>query len=145
MTRTARVVFASFFLSGATSLVYQVVWARALSLVFGHSTYAITAVLVAFMAGLALGSAVFARRAARIANPLRVYGALEIGIGLYCACVPFLLAAGTQTYFGIQRTLGLWPRWPRPMACSSASRATAPRSSWRLSPPPGWTAPMRRW
>ena len=107
MTRTARVVFVSFFLSGATSLVYQVVWARALALIFGHSMYAIAAVLVAFMAGLALGSAVFARRAARIGNPLRAYGMLEIGIGVYCACVPFLLSAGGQTYFGIQRALDL--------------------------------------
>ncbi len=107
MTRSARLIFACFFLSGATSLVYQVVWVRELGLVFGHSTYAITAVLAAFMAGLALGSAVFAQRAARLANPLRIYGALEIGMGLYCACVPFLLQAGAGTYFGIQRALGL--------------------------------------
>lgn len=107
MTRSTRPIFACFFLSGATSLVYQVVWVRELGLVFGHSTYAITAVLAAFMAGLALGSALFARRAARLANPLRVYAGLEIGIGLYCACVPFLLAAGAGTYFGIQRALGL--------------------------------------
>lgn len=107
MTRPTRLVFVCFFLSGATSLVYQVVWVRELGLVFGHSTYAITAVLAAFMAGLALGSAVFARLAPRLASPLRVYGALEIGMGLYCACVPFLLAAGAGTYFGIQRALGL--------------------------------------
>ena len=107
MTRSTRPIFACFFLSGATSLVYQVVWVRELGLVFGHSTYAITAVLAAFMAGLALGSAVFARRAARISNPLRVYAELEIGMGLYCACVPFLLAAGAGTYFGTQRALGL--------------------------------------
>jgi hypothetical protein len=88
-----------FFLSGLSGLIYQVVWVRELGLVFGHSTYAITAVLVAFMAGLALGSAVFARRAARLSNPLRVYAGLEIGMGLYCACVPFLLAAGAGTYF----------------------------------------------
>jgi len=107
VTRSTRPIFACFFLSGATSLVYQVVWVRELGLVFGHSTYAITAVLAAFMAGLALGSAVFARRAARISNPLRVYAGLEIGMGLYCACVPFLLAAGAGTYFGTQRALGL--------------------------------------
>jgi len=107
VTRSTRLVFACFFLSGATSLVYQVVWVRELGLVFGHSTYAITAVLAAFMAGLALGSAVFARLAPRLANPLRAYGALEIGMGLYCACVPLLLAAGAGTYFGIQRALGL--------------------------------------
>lgn len=38
---------ACFFLSGATGLVYQVVWLRMLGLVFGHTLYATTTVLVA--------------------------------------------------------------------------------------------------
>src|SRR5262245_36747420 len=60
------IVFVCFFLSGATGLIYQVLWLRMLSLVFGHTVYAITTVLAAFMGGLALGSFVFARRASRI-------------------------------------------------------------------------------
>jgi hypothetical protein len=35
---------------------YQISWLKALGLVFGSTTYAVTAVLCAFMAGLALGS-----------------------------------------------------------------------------------------
>src|SRR5262249_46651363 len=53
-----------FFLSGATALVYEVVWLRVLGLVFGHTVYAVTTVLSAFMAGLGLGSLLFGRRAA---------------------------------------------------------------------------------
>src|SRR5256885_14663519 len=46
-----------FVLSGATGLIYEVLWARMLGLVFGATTFAISAVLAAFMGGLALGSA----------------------------------------------------------------------------------------
>ena len=43
--------------SGACGLIYQVLWLRLLSLVFGVTVYAASTVLAAFMAGLALGSA----------------------------------------------------------------------------------------
>jgi predicted membrane-bound spermidine synthase len=49
-------VVACFFLSGATGLVYEVLWIRMLGLVFGHTVFAVTTVLTAFMAGLGLGS-----------------------------------------------------------------------------------------
>ncbi|HYE64561.1 MAG TPA: fused MFS/spermidine synthase, partial [Pyrinomonadaceae bacterium] len=79
-----------FILSGATGLIYEVLWARMLGLVFGATTFAISAVLAAFMGGLALGSAWAGRLAARIKRPLRVYGILEIGIAFYALVVPVL-------------------------------------------------------
>ena len=42
-------------------MIYEVAWTRALSLVVGSSTYAFTAMLLAFLLGLALGSAIFSR------------------------------------------------------------------------------------
>jgi len=48
----------AFALSGASALTYEVVWTRAFSLVIGSSTYAMSTVLAAFMAGLSLGSLV---------------------------------------------------------------------------------------
>ena len=42
---------ACFFLSGAAGLAYEVVWARLLSLAFGHTVYAVTTVLAAYMGG----------------------------------------------------------------------------------------------
>jgi spermidine synthase len=71
-----------FFVSGAAALVYEVVWARLLRLVFGGSHLAVSTVLAVFMSGLALGSWSFGRRADRSPTPLRLYGWLEIGIGL---------------------------------------------------------------
>jgi spermidine synthase len=67
-------VVACFFLSGATGLVYEVLWIRMLGLVFGHTVFAVTTVLTAFMAGLGLGSWIFGRIADRQARPLRLYG-----------------------------------------------------------------------
>ena len=59
-----------------------------LGLVFGHTVYAITTVLAAFMAGLGLGSYLFGRRAAAARIPPRLYGLLEIGDRrlLRCSC-----------------------------------------------------------
>ncbi len=57
----AIVVPAALGLSGAAAMVYEVAWTRVLALVIGSSTYAFTAMLVAFLAGIAIGSAVFAR------------------------------------------------------------------------------------
>ena len=79
-----------FVLSGATGLIYEVLWARMLGLVFGATTLAISTVLAAFMGGLALGSALAAKLAQRIRKPLSVYGVMEILIALYALLVPLL-------------------------------------------------------
>src|SRR5262245_41982767 len=80
-----------FFLSGATALFYEILWMRQLILVFGSTTYAVSAVLSAYMMGLALGSFAFGRAADRGHNLVRAYGLLEIGIGLYALVAPILL------------------------------------------------------
>ncbi|HEX9444660.1 MAG TPA: hypothetical protein VGA73_11095, partial [Candidatus Binatia bacterium] len=77
------ILFLCFFLSGAAALVYEVVWMRMLTQIFGSSAYAVATVLAAFMAGLALGSYTFGRLAGRGKNLLRLYGVLELGIGGY--------------------------------------------------------------
>lgn len=79
-----------FLFSGATALIYEVLWARMLGLVFGATTLAISAVLAAFMGGLATGSAVGGSLARRIKTPLRAYALIEIGIGIYALIVPWL-------------------------------------------------------
>jgi len=101
----AEILVACLFVSGATALVYEVVWLRMLGLVFGHSVYAITAILAAFMGGLGLGSYVFGRRAAGLSDPIRAYGMLEIGIGVYCALTPVLFWAASRLYLRLHGTL----------------------------------------
>jgi spermidine synthase len=69
-----------FFVSGAAGLVYQVVWSRMLSDVFGVSTHAITAVLATYLGGLALGGWALGPLADRKRDALQAYGWLELGI-----------------------------------------------------------------
>ena len=98
-------VVACFFLSGATGLVYEVLWIRMLGLVFGHTVFAVTTVLTAFMAGLGLGSWAFGRLADRQARPLRLYGLLEIGVGGFCLLVPVLLPVVERAYLALARSV----------------------------------------
>ena len=81
-----------FFFSGVSSLVYQVVWARMLTVVFGTTLLATSTVLSAFMAGLALGSWVLGRYIDRCKHPLRIFAALEVGIGLFALFFPTISA-----------------------------------------------------
>ena len=104
-----------FFLSGATSLVYQTLWARRLHLVFGTTQLAVATVLAAFMGGLALGGFWMARRADFVERPCRLYGFLELGIGAYALVFPHLLEATTPLTLQFYRSvapgpvaLGVW-------------------------------------
>ncbi len=76
-------VLALFFFSGATGLVYEVVWSKFLSQMFGSTIYAQTVVLAVFMGGLALGNRLFGKWADGLKRPVRAYGCLEIAIGIY--------------------------------------------------------------
>ncbi len=84
-------IYLAFFLSGMCGLSYQIIWLRKLTLIFGGTVPATTTVLVAFMSGLAIGSFYFGRWIDKTSqNPIRIYGWLELGIGLY-ACIILVL------------------------------------------------------
>ena len=91
------ILLALFFCSGACGLIYQVLWLRQLSLVFGVTVYAASTVLAAFMAGLAIGSLVSPRVLARLA-PLRAFGLIELAIGVTALATPIGLEAATTLY-----------------------------------------------
>jgi len=82
--RAGILILFSFFLSGGAALVFEVLWLRLITLFSGHTTMATSAVLTAFMAGLALGAFLGGRAADRLAPPrlLRLYGMLELSIGI---------------------------------------------------------------
>src|SRR5450432_2364094 len=83
-------VLALFFGSGATALVYEVVWAKFLAQMFGSTIYAQTVVLAVFMGGLALGNRIFGGWADGLSQPVKAYGVLEILIGLFAFIFPVL-------------------------------------------------------
>ena len=90
-------------LSGLAGLIYQVVWTRYLALFTGHTSYAIVAVLVAFMGGLALGNAWLGAKADRMYRPLAVYGWLEVIIGVYALAFPEIYEIASGNYVGMAR------------------------------------------
>jgi spermidine synthase len=97
------VLYLLFFLSGGAALVYEVTWVRSLSLVFGGSHLAVTTVLAVYMGGLALGSALFGKRADASRRPLRLYGALEIGIAAFALVFLGLSRAYPALYVPLAR------------------------------------------
>ncbi|MBI5016356.1 MAG: fused MFS/spermidine synthase [Deltaproteobacteria bacterium] len=97
------VVYGLFFLSGASALVYEVAWVRSLSLVFGGSHLAVTTVLAVFMGGLALGSRLLGRRADEVERPLRLFGLLELGTGVFALVFLGLMKVYPEVYGALAR------------------------------------------
>jgi spermidine synthase len=82
------------FLSGAAGLVYEVLWARQLALLFGSTALAQTLVLSVFLGGLSSGSFFLGRRADRSPSAPRLYARLEWGVALLGLAAPLLLRMG---------------------------------------------------
>ena len=75
-----RLLFTAIFISGASALIYQLIWVRLLGLVFGVSSFAVATVVAVFLLGLGLGSYFFGRWSERARDPLRIYLYVELGI-----------------------------------------------------------------
>jgi predicted membrane-bound spermidine synthase len=96
-----RLALSVAFVSGLTSLSYQVLWTRLLASGTGNSTYVFTTILAVFLSGLALGALAFTRARPRIHDPVSLLAHGQIAIGV-------LAAVGLV--FGIDRHLtGLLP------------------------------------
>jgi spermidine synthase len=70
-----------FFASGATALVYEVLWMRRFTVLFGGTALAAAVTVAALFLGIAAGSAVAGRRAPRLRRPLAAFGWLEVMVG----------------------------------------------------------------
>lgn len=114
-----RYLLVCFFVSGLTSLVYEVLWTKTLTLLFGHTVFAISTVLASFMAGLALGSYLFGKWIDRditafssffflrksFAPFFKLYGTLEGAIGLYILLTPLLFKGVEKIYLSVVHLL----------------------------------------
>ncbi len=90
---------AAFFLSGASALVYELLWFRLLGHVLGSTATATSTLLAAYLFGLGLGAWIFGRLSDRAGRRLAVlYVAIEIGIGLYGVASSWLLERGSALY-----------------------------------------------
>jgi spermidine synthase len=68
--------------SGCAALIYEIVWFQLIELVIGSSAVSLGVLLGTFMGGMCLGSLLLPRYVSPLKHPLRVYAALEAGIGV---------------------------------------------------------------
>jgi spermidine synthase len=104
-SRAARAYSLLFFLSGATGLVYELLWVRLLYQAFGSTIQSVTTVVAAYMGGLGLGAWLLGRRADHHPRPAALYGVLEIAIGVFGLLSPLVLALAHRVYVG---AAGAW-------------------------------------
>jgi spermidine synthase len=99
VTTLARLLLlAAFLLSGASTLVYEILWIKHLVYLFGVTYHAITTVVTVFMAGLAIGAVLAGKRIDSVKSPLLVYAVLELFIAGYGLAFPAALSGVTALY-----------------------------------------------
>src|SRR6266446_5463258 len=96
---TFAILLALMAASGCAALIYEIVWLQLLQLVIGSSAISLGLLLAAYMGGLCAGSALLARLIPPGRHPLRVYAALEAGIGTIGLAVLFGIPLVSRVYF----------------------------------------------
>ncbi|MBD9473694.1 fused MFS/spermidine synthase [Achromobacter sp. ACM01] len=78
----ARLAVALYAVAGAVALGYEVIWSQMIVPFMSTRAFAFAIVLATYLAGLAIGAALYARWAHRVRNPWPVFGFLIAGAGL---------------------------------------------------------------
>jgi len=91
------------------------VWIRQLSLVVGVEVHAVSIAISAFFGGLAFGGWYFGRRADGVANPMRLYAALEAAVALTAIVSTLILARAAAPFAWLEAHVGL-AAWVLPFA-----------------------------
>ncbi|HEY4000829.1 MAG TPA: fused MFS/spermidine synthase [Candidatus Xenobia bacterium] len=109
MRRVETGLLLCFFVSGASALLYEVLWTRMLGWLFGTTLLSVSMTVTAFMAGLALGGRLGQSIATRRSDRLGVYCALEAlmgltGVGVTCL-LPHLAGVAAHVQAGGQLAL----------------------------------------
>ena len=84
--------------SGAAALVYEIVWFETLQLVIGATGISLGVLLGTFMGGMFLGSLLLPKVVPLSAHPLRVYAAIEAGIGVVAVLLHFTMPLVSHAY-----------------------------------------------
>ncbi len=95
------VVLCFFVGSGMAALIYEIVWFQLLEFVIGSTATSLAVLLGTFMGGMCLGSLAFARIVPASLHPLRVYAAMEFGIGLFAILILYFLPSAADLYSSI--------------------------------------------
>ena len=87
-----------FFISGFSSLVYQVAWQRILTLYYSVENISTTLIVTVYMLGLGIGAIIGGYLSEKITHRLQLYLLIELLIGLFgWASLPFLEFIGKST------------------------------------------------
>lgn len=97
---------ACFFLSGCAGLIYEVCWIRNASLVFGSTSYALSAILAVFFFGIALGSYIFGRISQQTTRPLQLFALMELAVGGLALASPAAFQVLDSIYGMAYRSIG---------------------------------------
>lgn len=76
----AQVAFWCIAVAGGVSMLYELCWTRVLILSMGSSVHSFSTMLISFISGIAIGSAVVARLLRRPRNALALFAACEVGV-----------------------------------------------------------------
>ena len=87
-----------FGLSGATALIYEVVWSRLLQTIFGSTLYSTSTIFAAFLLGFSLGAFLLRNLADTTTKPLRHLALIELSIGLYGLSIARIFHAVNSIY-----------------------------------------------
>ncbi|NOX75648.1 MAG: spermine synthase, partial [Gammaproteobacteria bacterium] len=88
--RLGLILLSLYLISGASSLAYEILWTRMLSLQFGVSIFGVVATVTAYMAGLGIGSFFGVRWSQRTRHPLRLFALLELSVAGAALIIPVL-------------------------------------------------------
>lgn len=96
-----------YCLSGFTSLAYEVLWSRMLSMQFGVSIFGVVLTVAAFMLGLGFGSLAGVKLARNCKKPMVVFAMLEITISVYALLLPSVQHGVSGWMGGVSEHLSL--------------------------------------
>ena len=82
LSHQARIALALYALAGGIALGYEVVWSQAIVQFLSTRSFAFSIVLATYLAGMVLGSALYARFADKVENPWGAFGFLIAAAGL---------------------------------------------------------------
>jgi len=127
MNGSRLLIYLLFFASGASGLIYEVVWVRQFGQLFGSTVYSAAVVTSIYMCGLGLGGYLAGRWIDQKIRtdpsaPVRAYGLFELGIAVLASgilmALPLVATVAAEASSYVQMENG----WYRLSAISSAVR-----------------------
>lgn len=109
LAKSASVAIVFYAIAGGLALGYEVVWSQSIVQFMSTRSFAFSVMLATYLAGLALGAALFARRADRVRDPWGMFGLLIaaagmlalLGITLLGPWLPAVQSMGEQAAYAL--------------------------------------------